>query len=182
MRFNTILIFALLITTFLASACGSDPVTNSNTNTTANTNVATENKDPLATSKTPEISTTNDAPTFSPLVKTYCEAIVKKDEATLRKIHSRETLAIYEADMKSEKQSSLVEFLTSFETISDVSKCGARNEKIEGDRGSARIRNENMPNGVEIEFVKENGEWKITNKSPEFESVKKSAANANSGN
>lgn len=182
MRFNTILIFAILMTTILASACGTETVNDAPTNATANTNMAPENKDPLATAKTPEISTTNDAPTFSPIVKAYCEAIIKKDDAALRKLHSRETLAIYDADMKNDKKTSLAEFLSDLEPITDASKCGARNEKIEGDRGSARIRNQNMPNGVEIVFVNENGEWKITNKSPEFDSVKKSASNSNSGN
>ena len=71
--------------------------------------------------------------------------------------------------MKDDNKTSLIEFISEMEPIKDVSKCSVRNEKIEGNVGIAEIRNENVPNGFEIKFVKENGEWKITTESPEYQ-------------
>lgn len=56
--------------------------------------------------------------------------------------------------------------------------CEIRNEKITGDSAVAEIRADWCPNGVKIVFVKENGEWKITNGSPDLD--RKSGANSNS--
>jgi hypothetical protein len=181
MRFKTLTILAIFTFALSFIGCGGQPSTNNASSATeTNTkNITTNSNGPVATTKTPEIATTNDAPTFTPVVKAYCEGMIKKDEAAVRKVYSQETLKIFEADMKDEKMASLVEFLASTDPIKDVSKCGARNEKIEGEKGSAEIRNENMPNGVTIEFVKENGEWKLTTKSPDFDKVKESAANSN---
>jgi hypothetical protein len=181
MRFKTLTILAIFTFALSLLGCGGQPSTNdaSNVNETNATTKSTNANGPVATTKTPEIATTNEAPTFTPVVKAYCDAMVKKDEAAVRKVYSQETLKIFEADMKDEKITSMVEFLASTDPIKDVSKCGARNEKIDGEKGSAVIKNENMPNGVTIEFVKENGEWKLTTKSPDFDKVKESAANAN---
>ncbi len=180
MRTKFIIIFTILAVTVLTFGCGGAETPNKTLNSNGTTaNSGTNSDNPLSTTKTPEIATTNEAPTFTPIVKAYCEAMLKKDEAAVRKAYSQETLKIFEADMKDEKMTSMVEFLASTDPIKDVSKCGARNEKIEGDKGSALIRNENMPNGVTIEFVKENGEWKLTTKSPDFDKVKDSAANSN---
>ena len=50
-----------------------------------------------------------------------------------------------------------------------------RNEQIEGNTGVAEVRTEGMPNGARIKFVKENGEWKVTNESPDIKAVQESA-------
>jgi hypothetical protein len=57
--------------------------------------------------------------------------------------------------------------------------CEIRNEKIEGDTAVAEIKTEGMPNGIKVKFVKENGKWKLTTEIPDFENMKKSAANSN---
>lgn len=172
--FTTFLTFALLT---IGCGGGNEPANKNqnavnapNTNTTTKTN----SENPLETTKTPEIATTNNAPTLTPVVKAYCEAMIKKDNAALQKVHSKETLMGYEKDMKDAKKASLAEFLFDLDPIKDVNQCSARNEKIEGDKAVAEIRNENMPNGAKIEFVKENGEWKLTNK-PVFDAVKPAA-------
>jgi hypothetical protein len=115
----------------------------------------------------------NAAPTLSPLFKAYCEAWAKKDEAGLRKVYSAETLKMFEEDMKAEKIKSLLKFLEDDAVSGNV--CEVRNEEIQGDKAIAEIRTDTMPNGIKIEFVKENGEWKMTNKSPTVDGVKKSA-------
>ena len=50
--------------------------------------------------------------------------------------------------------------------------CEARNEVITGDKAVAEIRADSYPYGIKVEFVKENGEWKLTNKYPNIDAVK----------
>lgn len=164
---------AIVLTAFGCGGSGTEtPSTPANVANSGNIEANATNSQPvntggeLETKKTPPVATTNEAPTLSPVVKAYCEAIIKKDDATLRRIHSQETLKILETDMKSDGITSLAAFLAELDPIKDVSKCGARNETIEGNSGVAEIRNENMP-GLRVKFVKENGEWKITNQSPD---------------
>ena len=179
MRFQ--ITFLTIVTTIFLIGCTTTEVpvntadaVNKNTNiTTANTN------NPLSTTATPEAATTNNAPTLSPVVKAYYEALKNNDDAALRKVFSHDTLKSLEADMKEENQKSLVKFITELEPVPDK-PFEVRNEKIEGDTAIAEMRGGSYPNGIDIKFVKENGEWKMTNESPEFQSVKQSAANSNS--
>lgn len=180
MRFKIIFFTTFLVFALLSFGCGDSAptVNNQNSATAPNTNTANTNADnPLNTTKTPEVATTNDAPTLTPVVKAYCEAMIKKDEAAVRKTYSQETIKSFESDMKEEGKTSLIEFLVETDAIKDANQCGARNEKIEGDKAIAEIRNENMPNGVKVEFIKENGEWKLTNKAV-FDSVKPAETNS----
>jgi hypothetical protein len=104
--------------------------------------------------------------------------MTKKDEAAIRKVYSQATLKSLEADMKAEKKTSLIEFLSEIDKVSNA-LCEVRNEKVEGETAVAEVRTESYPNGIKIKFVREGGEWKMTNESPSFEDVKKSAANSN---
>lgn len=170
----------IFITIFLVG-CGSSENANVAVNTnTANANTATTNaNNPLATTKTPEVSTTNNAPTLAPVVLAYYEALKKKDDAALKKIYSQATLKSLEADMKDERQTSLAAFITDLEPVPDK-PFEVRNEQINGDTAIAEIRGGSYPNGIKIKFIKENGEWKMTNESPEIQSVKQSISNSNS--
>ncbi len=171
----------LFLTTFLIG-CGAPG--NSNVAVVVNTNSANANNqptntsNPLATTKTPEISTANNAPTLAPVVQKYYEALKGKDDAALRKVYSQATLKSLEADMKDEKQTSLVKFITDLEPAPDT-PFTVRNEQIQGDTAVAEMRGGSYPNGIKIKFVREGGEWKLTNESPEVQSVKQSATNAN---
>jgi len=174
--------FILLFLTSFLIGCGA--AENSNVavvNTKpASANIAPGNSsNPLATAKTPEISTTNNAPTLAPVVQRYYEALKAKDDAALRKIYSQATLKSLEADMKDEKQTSLVKFITELEPVPDAAFT-VRNEQLQGDTGIAEMRGGSYPNGIKIKFVKESGEWKMTNESPEIQSVKQSTSNGNS--
>ncbi|CAN5637885.1 hypothetical protein BH24ACI2_BH24ACI2_14850 [soil metagenome] len=178
MRYKITFLISILAI-FLYGCTGPESPTNTNSiNKTANTNITNTNN-PLETSKTPEVSTTNIAPTITPVVKAYCEAFVKKDEAGFRKNFSQETLRQYESDMKAEGKNSLIEFFADTESPNNK-LCEARNEKIDGNSAVAEVRTDNAPNGVKYKFVKENGEWKWTNESPDFQSVKQSVTNSNS--
>ncbi len=173
--------YILLFLTIFLIGCG----TAENSNTAVNTNAAGANaaianaNNPLATAKTPEISTANDAPTLAPVVQSYYAALQKKDDAALRRVYSRESLKSLEADMREENKKSLVEFITELEPVPDT-PFTVRNEQIQGDTAIAEMRGGSYPNGIKIKFVRENGEWKLTNESPEIQSVKQSTVNSNS--
>ncbi|MBK9528937.1 MAG: hypothetical protein IPO41_11615 [Acidobacteria bacterium] len=80
--------------------------------------------------------------------------------------------------MKEEKAKSLIKFLESTDKVSGE-PCELTNETITGDKAVARMKTNKAPNGMAIEFVKEGGEWKMTNRSPEVTGVKPSAPAAN---
>ena len=175
--FITILSFSIIF----AAGCGSQPATNSAANNNAgNTNtagaVAANNSNSLIlTNKKTEAPTTNNAPTLAPVVAAYYEALRKKDDAALRKAVSQDTLKTWEADMKEEKKTSLTAFLTELEPAPEK-PFEVRNEKIEGDSGIAEIKGGSYGVWTPFKFVRENGDWKITDQSTDFEDVKKSAS------
>ena len=168
-----IFITTLILLTFTGCTSSEAPKSSTNANTTnaGNTSAARSNADnPLATQSKPREETVNRAETVAPAVQAFCDALRRKDEAALRKIYSKASLAALEKDMRADKTNSLVEYLSN-EPVGD--KCEVRNEKIENDSAIAEVRTETYPNGVQMYFVKENNEWKITNESPELKNVDK---------
>lgn len=172
-------LFILLFSAILFVGCGgTETVSNTNTTTIKNANVVTTNvNNPLSTTKLPEAATTNNAPTVAPVVAAYYEALKKKDDAALRKIYSQATLKSLEADMKEEKETSLAKFITDLEPAPDK-PFEVRNETIAGDTIIAEIRGGSYPNGIRIKFVKENGEWKMTQETPEYKAAGKTSSNS----
>jgi len=161
------LLIATVFTALLFSACGETPSTNVNVNSNRANNAAPVNNNggvPAPTTPTPE-ATSNNAPTLTPVYKAYCAAWVKKDEAALRKIYSSDTIADFEKTMKEDGIKSLVDFLSDDKASNEL--CEARNEKITGDTATAEVKTLGYPNGIMVVFVKENGEWKLTNRRPE---------------
>lgn len=130
--------------------------------------VATEKKEPEATA--------NNAPTLEPVVKAYCEAWEKNDEAALRKLFSKDTIKSFEDGMKADKEKSLLKYLED-DRISGK-PCEVRNEEIKGNEAVAEFKASKYPNGIKIVFVKEDGEWKWTTRSPSVDSVSKTASNS----
>lgn len=164
----------LILITFAGCTSSETPNKNVNTNT-INTNAAKSNANsPVTTEAKQREETVNQAETIAPVVQAFCDAMRKKDEAALRKIYSQASLKAFEKDMKAENYNSLVEYLSS-EPVG-AKPCQVRNEKIEGDRAIAEITTQTYPNGVPMYFVKENGEWKITNDSPVLKNVDNSAS------
>lgn len=166
-----VLIVSLSLAAFLTFGCGGSSAPNSPANTATNT---------ADSNKPPSNEVTNNAPTLTPVFKAYCAAMAAKDEAGLRKAYSAETLKYFEEDMKSEKVKSLVKFLEG--DMGEGKICEVRNEVITGDKAVAEIRADSYPNGIKIEFVKENGEWKMTNKSPALDAVKPTSNTAPAAN
>lgn len=166
---------------FAFSGCSAPETAINTTNTAANavnSGATKANADsPFNTTKTAEEATTNRAETVAPTVAAYYQALKKKDDAALRKIYSRETLQSLETDMKEEGAKSLAAFITELEPVPDQ-PFEVRNEQVNGDTAIAELRGGAYPNGIKIKFVKENGEWKMTNESPEFQSVKQTGNNS----
>lgn len=143
---------------------------NSSNANTGNTNIAKAANGPLAvTTPTPE-QTTNNAPTLTPVYKAYCSAMEKNDEAALRKLYSQDTIKNFEEQMKDEGIKTLMKFLENEKVTNQL--CEVRNEKINGDTAVAEIRATPYPNGIKVLFVKENGEWKLTNRDPDIDAKK----------
>jgi len=175
MRAQIFVLSCLILMAAMLSGCGGGTTTpNSNAVNTTAVNKANSNN-PLETTKKDPEALTNNAPTLTPVFKAYCEAKIKGDEAGLRKVYSQATLKHFEDEMKKEKIKSVVQYL-------DIDKvtpklCEISNEKITGDRATALIKYDSAPNGIQIIFVKENGEWKMTDESPTFDSVKSNNSN-----
>ncbi len=171
---NSFILFSLLT---LSGCSSADAPTNTANAASANANIAKNSQNnPLATTRNANEETINKAETIAPVVAAYCDAMRKKDDAALRKIYSRASLQKLEADMKAENEKSLAAYLSS-EPVGDK-PCEVRNERINGDKAIAEIRTETYPNGIKVYFVKEDGAWKRTDESPEFEAVKQSSTNS----
>lgn len=175
MRSKLFIIPTIIAVSFAFSACGGGANVTTTPGNTANANSSNplETKTPM-----PEV-TLNDAPTLSPLFKSYCDAKIKGDEAGLRKVYSTGTLKDFEDQMKEDKVKTLVKFLETDKVTAKL--CTIRNEKITGDSAVAEIQFETYPNGIKVVFVKENGEWKMTNRSPAVDSVNKGATTPPAG-
>src|SRR4051794_31004629 len=108
---NAIFVSMLTAIAALSFACGGGTTGGNLNANTANANTGGENNNTLAVkTPTPE-AVTNNAPTLTPVIKAYCDAMNKKDEAALRKIYSSDTLKNFETQMKQQKVKTLMEFL-----------------------------------------------------------------------
>lgn len=178
--------FALFITVLSAivifAACGgTEPTSNtSNSNSSkANTTNSTAENTAVSTTSKPAEQTTNNAPTLQGVFTSYCAAMERKDEAGIRRVYSKDTLAEFEKQMKEEGAKNLVEFLSTDQVTTAL--CEIRNEVITGDTAVATVRTAGMPQGnVQVVFVKEGNEWKLTNRTPDLNSVKETAPAGNS--
>jgi len=156
----------------LSFACGGPAANNSNAGTTVtNGNTAPDNGNLAPKTPTP-VAVTNNAPTLTPVIKAYCEAMNKKDEAALRKIYSADTIANFQKQMKEQKVPTLIKFL---EDDKVGATCELTNEQINGDSATARFTSDTDKGGLTVVFVKEGGEWKLTNKSPDISNMKPSS-------
>ncbi|MBV9214674.1 MAG: nuclear transport factor 2 family protein [Acidobacteria bacterium] len=182
MRSNTLILLCFLPVMLLTVACGGGPT---NTNSSGSNNSGPGNGNSGSDTLTPRTptpeQTTNNAPTLTPVYKAFCQAMEKKDEAGLRKVFSSDTVKFVENEIKTQglKPPTLVKYFEDEQVTSDL--CEVRNEVITGDSAVAEVRTKSIPNwGTRIIFVKENGEWKVTNKFPT--AVTKTSGNPTTGN
>lgn len=166
MNLRNFLPISMLAAAAFLTACGSSgPAANNGDANQANANAANAVKSNTTnavavTTPTPD-QVTNDAPTLTPVYKAYCAAVVKKDEAAIRKFFTADTLKSFEQDMKDDNIKTLSEYLKDDKINNEV--CEVSNERMKGDKAVARVRTPAYPNGYEVLFVKENGEWKMSN-------------------
>jgi hypothetical protein len=159
--------------------CGGAPTPNTNSTNSANSNVVNGNVNAGITTTKREIGpTTNDAPTLGPVVRAYYEALKKKDDAMLRSVLSQAMVKQLEADMKVENKSGLAAYAAELDRVPEKD-IEVRNEKIDGDKGTAELKGGAYVNWSLLGFVKEGGKWKMSNESPEIEGVKSSAPPSN---
>lgn len=163
MRTSAIIFLTIVVVASITTGCGETPAPTANTGTLVNRPAVSNVNNPLETKTPAPEQTTNNAPTLTPALRAYCDAMTKKDEAALRKVYSAETIRVFESQMKEDKIKTLTEFL---ESEMPGKLCEVRNEQVTGDTAIAEIRTDPYPNGIKVIFVKENGEWKLTNKSP----------------
>ena len=90
----------------------------------------------------------------------------------MKAVLSAELIKSIEDDMKSEKKTKFAEFVAETEKIPE-NGIEVRNEKITGDRGQAEVKGGTYLNWTAIAFVHEGGSWKMSNESPDIESVTK---------
>ncbi|PYT01594.1 MAG: hypothetical protein DMF63_01745 [Acidobacteria bacterium] len=171
MRLNLILTFVIGMA-IVSVGCGgaTTPTGGSNTNVAnaaANGNVnAVPANTELGTTKKPEVQTTNNAPTLGPVINAYYDALRKKDAAAVRKAMSEDFLKSTEADMKAEKKTDIVAFLTEFDKVPD-GNMEVRNEQIDGNRGTAIVKGGSyVGDGIVMVFKNEGGSWKVSNEVP----------------
>jgi predicted lipid-binding transport protein (Tim44 family) len=166
---NSLFILLSAVSLILAGCGGTEGPANSNTANTANANTANvaranASNAVAVTTPTPD-QVTNNAPTLTPVYKAYCAAVVKKDEAAIRRFYTADTLKSFEETMKEDNVKTLSEFLKDDKISNEM--CEVANERIKGDKAVAKVRTPAYPNGYEVLFIKENGEWKMSNISPE---------------
>ena len=107
----------------------------------------------------------NNAPTLGPVVRAYYRALRKKDDRAIERVIQIKFLNQLKADMKAEHKRHIAAYLA--ETDRPHRKIEVRNEKIKGDWGNAEVRGGTYLNWTPLDFVKEDGVWKLSfEKSP----------------
>jgi len=183
MNMYKILFFTtFFVLTILAVGCGGPaaPTPNANGNATPNANRGnSSNVVVINPTPKPVEPTTNDAPTLGPVVRTYYEALKKKDDALLKTVISRDLIKAQEANRIDDKfQGGLAAYMADTDRPGNIE---VRNEKIEGDKGVAELKGGSYVGWSKISFIKEDGKWKMSNESAEIQGVKPSAPAPNTG-
>ena len=179
MRFQNPFFILIFTLSFLFSGCtGGEIKKPSNKkrlgNTTSGIETAKTNN-PLNTEKPAPRKEINKATRLKPVVSAYCAAIIKGDDVALKNILSKNSWKTLSADAREEGQKSVAGYLNESEPIGN--KCSVINEQISGSIAVAVVTTQTYPNGVQLKFVKETGEWKMTTESTDFDTVKKGSEN-----
>jgi len=169
-------LFFIAIASVMMAACGGTESTSNSINTNAgNTNIAKANtNNPLSvTTPTPE-QTVNAAPTLTPVVHAFYDALKNKNDAALKRVLSRDFIVRIEADMKDENRKDMAAFMAETDKVPET-PVEVRNEKIQGDRAVAEIKGGAYQIWTPFDFINENGAWKFTGGSPALDNVSKPA-------
>jgi len=177
---HKILFFITIFVFSMAVACGGGTEPNAN-GVKPNTNGPAPNNNGGVLNPTPKPvgETLNDAPTLGPVVRTYYDALKKKDDSLLKTVLSRPFIKGIEEGMKDDKWSgNMAAYMADSDRIPEKG-IEVRNEKIEGDRGTAELKGGTYVNWTSLPFIKEDGKWKMTNGGAEIESMKPTSMPSN---
>jgi hypothetical protein len=99
-------------------------------------------------------------------LKTYFEALQKKDAAGLKKTLSKGTLEMFEQFAKAQSppktlDEALQTGLASTTNTGSDKMPETRNEKIDGEKATLEVKNDKTGQWETVPFVKEEGDWKI---------------------
>lgn len=167
--FLVIALFAML------TGCGGDPVVsglpNANANARTENGVTTISNDAMVPTRKADAPTTNNAPTISPVVAAYYEALKTKNDAALKAVLTDAVIRDIEADMKEENRKDFAAFVAEYETMPKT-PVEVRNEQITGNKATAEIKGGTYANWTAMVFVNDGGKWKWTGESPDTEALK----------
>jgi hypothetical protein len=170
--FFSVFFFLLIL---LIGACGGSSPANNAANSTSNANSNVSSHPPMTTTRNEE-PTVNNAPTLAPVVQQFYDALRDRDDAKLKETITADFQKTLEEDMKSQNEKSLAAFVakTDYRPGQTIE---TRNEKIEGNKGTAELRGGAYKNWTAFSFALENGKWRFTGGSPEIDNVPKSNSN-----
>ena len=149
----TPLLAVLIVSIFALSACSKSGNTN-NGNNSNNTSNSTANKG------TPNSPPVGDYSTPTAAFKSFYEASKANDLEGIKRSMSKK--AMEEVAKNSAKENKTVD-----DSLKDMTKDAPagmpqmRNEKIEGDKASAEMKDDKMDKWITVYFVKEDGKWKV---------------------
>ncbi len=167
MQSKIFLTFVITVGVLMAGCGGTETTVNVANTSTVNTNTPPPavNSAPLEPVKKQEAATVNNAPTLTPVVHAYYDALKKKDDAAMRQVLASNFLKSLESDMKEENKTGLAAFLAETDQVPEK-PMEVRNEKIEGTKGVAEVKGGTYLTFVAIAFVNEGGKWKMSNETP----------------
>ncbi len=161
---RTLLGFAIAATLLLAAAGCQNAA---NTNTAANQSVANTKQSTNAAEPTPAETTSISADTPTGAYKAAYAARKNKDVPALKKLMSKDILEFFtEISGLGAKKQTVDELLMELCERPQAATAEARNEKINGDKATIEYLDE-KGGWSPMEFVKENGAWKLTIEKPE---------------
>ena len=152
----TRLVAILVFGAFVITACNKAANTN-NSNSSNNANTASS---PMANKNSGTPPTAGDYSTPTAAFKTFYYAVKANDIEAVKRSMSKKA-------MEDVTRSAAQENKSVDDSLKDMSKdtpAGlpeVRNEKIEGDKASAEMKDDKMDRWIPIYFVKEDGKWKI---------------------
>lgn len=145
------------MTVTFGAACQSSQ-TNTNTNTATNVNTAAVNAANSAAAPASQTSVDASSPTAA-YIAAY-NARKNKDIAGLKKLMSKDIIEFFELVGKEEKKS-VDDMLRELSERPQADTAEARNEKINGDKATIEYLDEEGK-WRPMDFVKEDGAWKLT--------------------
>lgn len=171
---NRLILAAALLAAAVASGCPTSPVANGPTSNNAAPQPPNTTRTPENVNKTEPVNAGNGNSTGSLATPTdaYKTAFAirrRKDAQAMKRVLSKEILEFF-AEMGKVEGKSLDEMLKELVERPQAGEPEVRNEKITGNRAILEFKDD-KGGWSEMDFVKEDGEWKLT--LPKAESPKK---------